>query len=390
MHLILASNHLGLGGSESYLFTVAEQLERLGHEATLYGQELGSGADLARSRGIRVVDEGRLPPECDGAVVQDAAVSLDLASRYPRARQVLVAHSESFDLQLPPQLKGLVDCIVALNDRVADRLRALAVPVRVVRLRQPIDTERFVAGPPLPDRPRRALLLSNNPVADRLAMLEAACAGAGLELTRLGGDAGQSSDPRNRLVEADIVIGYGRSVLEAMACARAAYVYDRHGCDGWVTPGTYEEIESSGFAGRTGRKIADRETLRDDLAQFDPEMGPVNHDLVIAHHRANVHAQQLLELIGDGGEKAPVAHGGLEEMARLVRTEWRARMDAQALAAEQTRLQGERYLLEQRVPEVREEAKRQTAASFQSTLSWRLTKPLRAIGRLRTIFREER
>jgi hypothetical protein len=390
VRLILASNHLGLGGSESYLLTVAEQFERLGHEATIYGQELGAGAKLARSRGIRVVDESRLPADCDGVLAQDAAVSLDLASRYPRARQVFVAHSELFDLQLPPQLEGLVDCLVALNDRVADRLRALAVPVRVVRLRQPIDTERFVAGPPLPQRPRRALLLSNNPVADRLAMLEAACAEAGLELTRVGGDAGQSSDPRSRLAEADIVIGYGRTVLEAMACARAAYVYDRHGCDGWVTPDSYAEIEAGGFAGRTGRTVADREALRDDLARFDPEMGPVNHDLVLAHHRANVHAQQLLELIGDGGEKAASSHGGLEEMARLVRAEWRARVDAQALVAEQTRLQGERHLLEQRLVEVREETKAQTAAAFQDTLSWRLTKPVRALGRLRTVFREER
>lgn len=390
MRLILASNHLGLGGSESYLLTVAEQFERLGHEATLYGQELGAGAKLARSRGIRVVDENRLPEECDGVLVQDAAVSLDLASRYPRARQVFVAHSEIFDLQLPPQLEGLVDCLVALNDRVADRLRALAVPVEIVRLRQPIDTERFVTGPPLPERPGRALLLSNNPVADRLAMLEAACAEAGLELTRVGGDAGQSSDPRSRLVEADIVIGCGRSVLEAMACARAAYVYDRHGCDGWVTPDSYAEIEAAGFGGRTGRRIADREALRDDLARFDPEMGPVNHDLVLAHHRANVHAQKLIELIERGGEKAAPRYGGVEEMARLVRAEWRARVDAQALAAEQTRLQGERYLLEQRLVEVREEAKARTAAAFQDTLSWRLTKPVRAVGRLRTVFREER
>jgi hypothetical protein len=377
VRLILASNHLGLGGSESYLLTIAEQLERLGHEVTLYGQELGGGADLARSRGLRVVGESHLPPECDAAVVQDAAVSLDLASRYPRTRQVFVAHSEFFDLQLPPQLEGLVE-----------RLRALAVPVRVVRLRQPIDTERFVVGPPLPKRPRRALLLSNNAVADRVAMLEAACAGAGLELVRVGGDAGQSSDPRSHLVEADIVIGYGRSVLEAMACGRAAYVYDRHGGDGWVTPGSYEEIEAGGFAGRTGRTTADRDALRDDLAGFDPEMGPVNHDLVLAHHRASVHAQKLVELIEDGEGKAPAAHGGLEEMARLVRAEWRARMDAQALAAEQNRLQGERFLLEQRVAEVRQEAKEETAAAFQGTLSWRLTKPVRALGRLRTVFRE--
>jgi len=382
VRLILASNHLGLGGSESYLLTVAEQLERLGHETTLYGRELGAGADLARSRGFLVVDENRLPEDCDAALVQDAAVSLDLSSRYPRAPQVFVAHSESFDLQLPLQLEGLVRAVVVLNDRVANRLRALAVAAPIVRLRQPIDIERFVPGAPLPERPRRALLLSNNPVADRLAMLESACGASGLELARVGGDAGQSSDPRNQLVDADVVIGYGRSILEAMACGRAAYVYDRHGSDGWVTADSYAEIEAGGFAGRTGRTIADRDALQADLARFDPAMGPVNHDLVAAHHRANAHAQQLLELLEGGGEGPPVTHGALEEMARLVRMEWRARVDAQALVGEQARLQAERHRLERRVEEVREEAAAETAAAFRGTLSWRLTRPVRGVGAL--------
>jgi hypothetical protein len=382
VRLILASNHLGLGGSESYLLTVAEQFERLGHESTLYAREMGGGADLARSRGFRVVDEGRLPDECDGVLVQDAGVSLDLAARYPGARQVFVAHSESFDLQLPPQLEGVVGTVVALNDRVARRLAALALPPPVVRLRQPIDTERFVPGAPLPERPRRALLLSNNPVADRLAMLESACAEAGLELSRVGGEAGQSSDPRNRLVDADVVIGYGRSILEAMACGRAVYVYDRHGGDGWVTTDSYAEIEADGFAGRSGRVVADRDRLRADLARFEATMGPVNHDLVIANHRANVHAQELLELLEADRGGAPPSYGALEEMARLVRMEWRARVDAQALAGEQGRLQAERHRLERRVEEVREEAAAETAAAFRGTLSWRLTKPIRTIGRL--------
>lgn len=387
VRLILASNHLGLGGSESYLLTVAEQLDRLGHETTLFARELGAGAELARSRGFRVVDENRLPEACDAALVQDAGVALDLASRYPGVRQVFVAHSEIFDLQLPPQLEGLVSAVVALNDRVAERLRALAVPTPVVRLRQPIDTERFAPGAPLPERPRRALLLSNNPVADRLAMLEAACAEVGLELTRVGGEAGQVSDPRSRLVDADVVIGYGRSVLEAMACGRAAYVYDRHGGDGWVTSESYAEIEADGFGGRTGRTVADRDTLRADLARFDPAMGPVNHDLVFAHHRANVHAQELVELLEGDRERAPATHGALEEMARLVRMEWRARVDAQALVGEQARLQAERHRLERRVEEVREETAAEIAASFQGTLSWRLTRPIRRVGRLLARFR---
>ena len=47
MKLMLATNHLGLGGSESYLLTVAEQLDRLGHEVVIYTPEPGGGVAVA-------------------------------------------------------------------------------------------------------------------------------------------------------------------------------------------------------------------------------------------------------------------------------------------------------------------------------------------------------
>lgn len=60
MRLLLATNHLGLGGSESYLLTVAEQLDRLGHEAVVYAPELEDGVEAARERGIVVAGEAAL------------------------------------------------------------------------------------------------------------------------------------------------------------------------------------------------------------------------------------------------------------------------------------------------------------------------------------------
>lgn len=334
MKLVLAANSLGIGGSESYLLTVAEHLDRLGHQAVIYSPEPGRGAGIARERGLTVVDEADLPTDCDVALVQDSGVSLELASRCPRTPQVFVAHSESFNPQTPPQLDGVVGVVIALNDRIAERLRSFAIDADVVRLHQPIDTERFIPRGPLPKVPQRALLLSNNHVADRLAILESACAEAGLELVRLGGSAGQSVDPRATLADVDIVIGYGRSILEAMACGRAAYVYDWHGGDGWVTAESYPEIDADGFAGRSGRVIVDAERLREDLRRYEPSMGPINHDIVIAHHRANVHVQSLLELFRG---LAPPTHrpsAPLQEMARLVRLEWRARAEIHGLVGE--------------------------------------------------------
>lgn len=389
MRLLLATNHLGLGGSESYLFTVAEQLDRLGHEAVIFTLEPSGGIKVARELGIEVLDESALGGEFDAALVQDGSVSYQLAALFPATPQLFVAHSSKFDLQAPPQLGGTVGMIATLNDRVARRMRSFATEVEVVRLRQPIDHERFTPRGPLPETPRRALLLSNNPNDDRMGTIEEACADAGLELLQVGGLPNQVSDVRSALAAVEIVIGYGRSVLEAMACGRAAYVYDWQGGDGWVTTQSYAAIEADGFAGGARDDVMDSAALAKDLRAYSAAMGPANHDLVVKHHRASTHAQELVDLMRELASPQERPRAPLQEMSRLVRLEWRARMEIQALAHENTYLRGLLDATEgERVKamEVATRAQRRseaTAGEYEATASWRLTRPLRALSAMR-------
>ncbi len=398
MKLLLATNQLGLGGSESYLLTVAEYLDRFGHEVTIYTPEGGEGQAVARERNLGVALEGdAVEAGFDAALVQDGAVSHEVAEQRPELPQLFVAHSTIFDVQAPPQLDGAVAAVVALNDRVARRMRNLATEVELVRLTQPIDTQRFVPRAPLPDAPRSALLLSSTPHADRMQLIESVLAEAGLELRRLGGVDGRVTDIRPALAASEIVIGYGRSILEAMACGRAAYVYDWHGGDGWVTSASYEEIEAGGFAGRTGRKVVDRETLVNELGAYSPSMGPVNHDLVTAYHRAGRHVEQLVELLSRIADRPPSGRDSPREMARLVRLEWRAQLDVRGLRHENATLWSRLHELElsraDLQVELEEAAARvgeteacgaaygeQLRRAYEGALSWRLTAPLRWLG----------
>lgn len=320
MRFVLGNRHLlAPGGTEVHLVTVAEHLLRLGHEVRLYAPELGPFADHARRRGLDVHGSLReLPADCDVVFAQDGIVVLGLAERYPQALTVFRVCGDVFDFQLPPQLDGVVDLVVVLSDRYKRLARACAVAVPTLRLRVPIDIDRLVPLGALSDRPRRAVLLGN--YGERAELVREIWGRHGLEVTRVGGDV-QTYDVAAAVADADIVVAKSRAALDAMACGRAVYVYDVFGGDGWVTAETYPALEADNFAGLATGRVIDAAALAADLADYRPEMGATNRDLVLQHHSARNHVIELLAAI-DGRAPRGRSPAPLQEMARLIAMQW--------------------------------------------------------------------
>jgi hypothetical protein len=327
MDILITQSHFGLGGTESYSATVAEGLEQLGHSVTIYAPQASElGREMAAARGLVLRTGEVVPGGADAVLAQDSASAHLLAGRDPAPRQIFIIHGLA-PFEHPPRGLDPAPTVVVLNDRTARRAAALAERPPVVRLRQPIDISRFKPSTPVRLRARRLLLLSNALGAGRLRMLEAVCADLGLELLRAGGDS-PTTTPQERITEADIVVGYGRSVLEGMAMGRPAYVWERAGGDGWVTPESYAAFEADGFAGNSGEVTIDGEKLRRDLAAYDPDLGDLGFELVRRHHSAAKHVEELVALLEGAG--APRRQEGAETISLLVRAERRAVFRAEA------------------------------------------------------------
>jgi hypothetical protein len=323
-----------IGGVGTYLVTVAEQLERAGHAVTIATEESGTMAAIAAERGLRVVEkDGELPEDADLVYAQDAPSAYRLAERYREAPQVFCVHATEHDRWVVPQLPGLTGATVALHERAARYARSLAHVPEVLRLRQPVDSRRFTPRGPIGERPRRALVLGNYLSGNRLELIRDACSDAGIELVERGLRVDDFTlAPEMEMNDCDFVIGKSRVIVEAMACGRAAYVYDHNGGDGWVTPERYADLEADNFDGQSGPAPCDADRVRRDLLAYRPEMGATNRELAVVHHGATPHCEQLMELFRRVAPRSEPASAPLEELGRLTRTQWQT--DSRALAFE--------------------------------------------------------
>jgi hypothetical protein len=312
-------------GTETYTVTVAEELQRLGHEAIVHSPTAGPVAEVARKLGIPViVDRDRLPASCDAVLSQDTGSAFQLAGRYPDAVRILVVHSDYFALQSPPQIQDVCAAVVVMNDRVRRHVEHLATPLPVVRLRQPVDLRKFGVLGGIPQRAERALVLGHYLRGPAAQVVAEACRAAGLEPRLVGEPTTPTGTPEQAIADVEVVIGLGRCAVEGMAGRRAVYVYGIAGADGWVTQDSYAALEADGFGGLATPTVVDQAKLAADLSEWEPEMGTINRQLANAHHNVAEHAIALVALLREtaAGEAPPQPPTRGDELARLVRMEW--------------------------------------------------------------------
>src|SRR3954451_5154324 len=275
------------------------------------------------ARGLRVIDEDHhLPAMPDGVLTNDTVIAYQMAARYPTTPHVYVAHGAEMDVALPPQMPGAISAVIVMNERVRRHVGAMALDIETVRLSQPIDFERFAARSPVRDQPRRALLLGNYLRGPKLKLVAEACERAGLEWFQVGRGRGTTPEPEVAIADADIVVGYGRSVLEAMASGRAAFVMDQYVGDGWVTAERHPHLEADGFRGAAFPQVLEGRDVEAALREYHPEMGAVNRDLVLTHHNPFAHADEIAGLFKRLSPASRSNGTPAAEMARLVRAQW--------------------------------------------------------------------
>lgn len=289
-----------MGGVQSYSISLASVLQEFGHEVALFPLKLFAPIRTLRREGLRILtsheDITSFTPDVIHA--QHRQTALLARTMLPAIPMVFHAHGVIPSDEQPPSVDLGIAQWVAVSPEVAGNLRREVEGRPVSVLYNPIDTDHFRPESSLSERPERAVVLGRDLRPGDLAKLSAACEYLGIELTPVGtcGYPG-TRDVRRVLNRVDIVFGLGRTVIEAMGCGRAVYVFGQFGADGWVRSDSVDELARANFSGRRYRiQMSARELAKDIQQGYSAAMGVQNRDIAVTRYSLREYLPRILQI----------------------------------------------------------------------------------------------
>jgi UDP-3-O-[3-hydroxymyristoyl] glucosamine N-acyltransferase len=261
-------------GTELATRDLALGLKREGHNACVFSPLLGDVAAEITASGVPVVSRIEDVPFRPDIIHGHHHVETTLALvHFRNVPAIFVCHDRLSWHDTPPRLNA-VRRYVAVDCNCLERLVTEAgIPKERTRvIRNAVDLRRFGRRPPLPDKPRRALVFSNYASAGpKLDTLRQACAESGLELAVAGsGVAAPALRPEEMLGEYDLVFAKARCALEALACGCAVVLYDWQGLGPMVVVEQLTDLRKWNFGMRCLQRSLTPEAVRCEIARYDP------------------------------------------------------------------------------------------------------------------------
>ena len=135
--------------------------------------------------------------------------------------------------------------------------------------------------------------IRNSGFYDSLIMKAASSIGAYVSIMQTGWNV------EERIKDADLVIGYGRCIIEAMAMGKCAIVYGLNGGDGYVDSVNYEKMMQTNFSGWSIRSMKQPENISieeiiTELKKYNSTDGNRLFKKTIANYNMNSYIEQII------------------------------------------------------------------------------------------------
>lgn len=271
-----------VGGTETWTRTMAEELSK-NHEVTVFTKVKGRYAEDVLAN-FNVID--KYTGDYDLAIVNHRPCFDDIPTSLYR---IFTSHSYIFDVEQFPEN---ADRYVAVTEELTRGRKDVTI------IRNGINLEKFRPTNPVNKTIKNVLYLAKFYDKPALPTIHQACKQMGLNLTVIY----NAYDVENHINEADLVITHGRGLLESMACGRnvisadqRAYMDSFSGA-GTITEENFDHYKTHAFSGRNDIKTFNVETLKAEIAKYDPDRGMKLKKKVEAEYDIRANAQKYLDL----------------------------------------------------------------------------------------------
>lgn len=285
MKILLANVWLkNYGGSELWTYTMAKTLVELGHEVIVFTLQRGMFSD----KHLDFVEVTTQPVTADLALVNHRPCYDALPHSQPI---IYTSHSTFLSIERCP--KNTI--CVAVSDEIKDIEADRGIKCEVIP--NPIDFEMY-QNKREPSNKLKTVVYLNHDHGLASHIINDACKRVGAKLLTIKKPALDLSDLIN---EADLAIGIGRCLLEAMACERYVISGDWRGWmkefsgAGPINNYNFKKTLKDNFSGRLRPDILDSDKLVEYFIDYDPTVGKIlRQKLITTHNRFKVAKEYLL------------------------------------------------------------------------------------------------
>lgn len=271
MNILVGNNALAnLGGSETYAYTLVEELVRRGHTVSCIGKKGGIVSDELRKLNVRVY-------------FKPISETFDLMLLSHTTSIAMTKACKGFKMQtchgifplLEQPVSGM-DAYVSISKEVKEHLQKKGINSTIIW--NGVNCERYKSVTPINSKLQTALSLTHSKVAN--ALLRDACHLLEIDLIIHDKYKNPIWDVENEINNADLVVSLGRGAYEAMACGRNVVIFDNRTYagmqpfgDGILTKVNAPHYLQNNCSGRFSNKMFDVAKLYVELKKYKRSNG---------------------------------------------------------------------------------------------------------------------
>jgi len=289
MNILVANNHLSqTGGTENYTYAIIVELIKLGHNVEYFTFEKGLVSDKIERLGVKFRSR-----KIYDLIIANHTTTIKALSK--RGFIIQTCHGKFIDIEQPSQY---ADAYVSISEEVNNYLLSLNKKSTIIR--NGIDCERFYQKNPISDSLNCVLSLCQSEEAD--SFIAACCKEMNIEFLKASKFSDNIWNIEDIINKADLVVGIGRSLYDAMACGRAVISFDQRSYseafgDGYLTKDNIWQSLAYNCSGRGTKKKFTKDSFIEELKKYNKADGEFMRNFALENLNIKNSVNQYLNIV---------------------------------------------------------------------------------------------